>query len=350
MQPAEPRPSGSVSTWARCLWCFLLCAPLFAQITGTVTNQTTGKAQAGATVALYTIAEAGPELVDQAKSDARGNFTINRTPPGPGPALIRTAFDGVTYNHMLPPGTPTTGIPIEIFNASRQPGGAKVAQHMILFEPSGGQVAVDEVYFIKNEGKTAWNDPGGGTLKFSLPAGAGKPEVTATAPGGMSIGAPVLKTAKPDIFAVDFAIKPGQTQIDVTYAEPYTEGALLTGNVISQDENTYLLVSNGVTLEGDGLNDLGTDPRTRKHVFGLTGAAYKVRLTGTAAAASGDQGGEAADESGPRMEQIMPRVNTKTVSILIVALGILALGFALLYRKSPTAPKGWQAKAPAPPT
>ena len=46
----------------------------------------------------------------------------------------------------------------------------------------------------------------------------------------------------------------------------------------------------------------------------------------------------------------MPRVNTKTVSILIVALGILALGFALLYRKSPTAPKGWQAKAPAPPT
>jgi hypothetical protein len=31
-------------------------------------------------------------------------------------------------------------------------------------------------------------------------------------------------------------------------------------------------------------------------------------------------------------------VNSKTVSILVVALGILALGFALLYRKSPATP------------
>ena len=51
-----------------------------------------------------------------------------------------------------------------------------------------------------------------------------------------------------------------------------------------------------------------------------------------AEAAADDQ---SAEESGPRIEQIMPRVNSKTVSILVVALGILALGFALLYRKSP---------------
>jgi hypothetical protein len=326
----------------RLLLLFLLSAPLFAQITGTVTNQSTGKAQSGATVALYKVAtRTGPELVDQAKSDAQGNFTINQTAQGPGPALIRTAFDGVTYNHMLPPGSPTTGLAIEVFNASKQPGGAKVEKHMILFEPSAGQLAVSETFLFKNEGKTAWNDPDVGTLKFFLPAGAGKPEVKATAPGGMPLGAPVVKTAKPDIFAVDFAIKPGDTRIDVAYTVPYTEGADLAGKVVSQDENTYLIVPNGVTLKGDGLNDLGTEPRSQAHIFGLpgglTGVAYKVRLTGAIAAApaGGDQGGEAADDSGPRIEQIMPRVNTKTVSILIVALGILALGFALLYRASP---------------
>ena len=111
-------------------------APLrFAAVTGTVTNQSTGKPQAGATVALYKLGtQIGLELIDQAKSDAQGNFTINQTPQGPH--LIRTAFDGVTYNHMLPPGRPTTGIPIEVYNASKQPGEAKVAKHMILFEPS----------------------------------------------------------------------------------------------------------------------------------------------------------------------------------------------------------------------
>ncbi len=159
----------------RRLFCFLACAPLgftlFGAVTGTVTNQTTGKPQAGATVALYKLGtQIGLELIDQAKSDAQGNFTINQTPQGPH--LIRTAFDGVTYNHMLPPGRPTTGVAIEVYNASKQPGEAKVAKHMILFEPAGAEVAVNETYLFKNEGKTAWNDPDSGTLKFFLPAGA----------------------------------------------------------------------------------------------------------------------------------------------------------------------------------
>jgi hypothetical protein len=170
----------------------------------------------------------------------------------------------------------------------------------------------------------------------------------------MPLGAPVNKTAKPDVFAVDFAIKPGETKIDLAYSVPYTEGADLAGKVISKDENTYLIVPNGVTLKGDGLNDLGAEPRTQAHIFGLSGATYKVRMTGAMAAPQSDASADpAAEESGPRIEQIMPRVNGKTVSILVVALGILALGFALLYRASP--PRGSelrsdrQAKAPAPP-
>ena len=344
--PAESRRQPRLAA-PQCLLWFLACTPVFAAVTGTVTNQTTGKPQAGATVALYQLATAtGLSLIDQAKSDAQGNFTINQTPQGPH--LIRTAFDGVTYNHMLPPGSATTGIPIEVFNASKQPGSAKVAKHMILFEPSGGQVAVNETYLFKNEGKTAWNDPDSGTLKFFLPPGAGKPQVNATAPGGMPLGAPVNKTAKPDVLAVDFAIKPGETRIDVVYTMPYTEGADLTGKVVGKDENTYLIVPNGVTLKGDGLNDLGAEPRTQAHIFGLSGATYKVQLTGAVAAASAEvaDGGQAADDSGPRIEEIMPRVNSKTVSILIVALGILALGFALLYRASPPPPASASRRGP----
>ena len=131
---------------------------------------------------------------------------------------------------------------------------------------------------------------------------------------------------------------------------PYTEGADLAGKVVSKDENTYLIVPNGVTLKGEGLNDLGTEPRSQAHIFGLTASAYKVQLSGAVAAAAADAAGgdQSAEESGPRIEQIMPRVNSKTVSILVVALGILALGFALLYRKSPPAP-GRQAGRPVVP-
>ena len=177
---AKACPTMAVGHALACLT-LLTCAPMFAAVTGTVTNQSTGKPQTGATVALYQLAtQNGLELIDQAKSDAQGNFTINQTPQGPH--LIRTAFDGVTYNHMLPPGTPTTGIAIEVFNASKQPGDAKVAKHMLLFEPSAGQVSVSETFLFQNAGKTAWNDPDAGTLKFFLPAGASKPACPSARP------------------------------------------------------------------------------------------------------------------------------------------------------------------------
>ena len=54
--PSRDRKGALVSRSARLLLLFLLSAPLFAQITGTVTNQTTGKPQSGATVALYKVA------------------------------------------------------------------------------------------------------------------------------------------------------------------------------------------------------------------------------------------------------------------------------------------------------
>jgi hypothetical protein len=310
----------------------LFSSPLFAAITGEVRNETTGKPQAGATVALYKLGtQNGLELIDQAKSDAQGQFTINQEVRGPH--LIRTAFDGVTYNHMLPPGQPTTGLTLEVYNASKQPGEAKVGKHMILLEPSGGQVVVNETYLFTNSGKTAWNDPDKGTLRFFLPEGTGgKVQVNATAPGGMPLGTPVIRVSRNEnIFASDFAVKPGDTRFDLTYSVPYSEGAAYAGRVITKDENTYLIVPDGVTLTGDNLNDLGTEPRTKAHIFGLSGNTYNVKLTGEVAAGPADPGGADSD-AGPKIEQIMPRVFGQAKLIIALALGILALGFALLYR------------------
>jgi hypothetical protein len=314
----------------------LLAAAAHAAITGTVINQSTGKPQAGATVAYYKVATAtGPELVDQAKSGADGTFTINQTPP-PGPSLLRTAFDGITYNHMLSPGSPTTGVTLDVYNTSTSQGAAKVAKHMILFEPGGGQMSISETYLFTNTGKTAWNDPNLGTLKFAVPQGASAPKVQATAPGGMPLGAAVNRNSRTETYFVDFAVKPGDTRFDVSYTVPYTEGADYAGRVLTKDDNTYLIAPQGVTMKGDGLNDLGAEPRTQAHIYGLTGANYKIQLTGSVAPAD-DAQPQAESDAGPKIEQILPRVNRQTKLIIGLALGILALGFVLLYRKGAAA-------------
>jgi hypothetical protein len=205
---------------------------------------------------------------------------------------------------------------------------------MILFEPAQGQLTVNETLLLTNSGKTAWNDPsGGGSVQFFLPPGAaGKAEVKATPPGGLPIGVAVVKTSKPDIYAIDFPVKPGDSRIDIVYTMPYTMGSPYAGKVPSKDENTYLIAPNGITLAADGLNDLGTEPRTQAHIYGLPGNTYTITLTGEQIVTQAEPEADAENSGAPQIQQIMPRINRQTVPILGIALGILALGFVLLYR------------------
>ena len=76
---------------------------------------------------------------------------------------------------------------------------------MILFEPGGGQMSVNETILYSNDGKTSWNDPANGTLHFYLPPGAAsKLQINATAPGGMPVAAPVSKSSQPNVYKTDF--------------------------------------------------------------------------------------------------------------------------------------------------
>ena len=320
-----------------------VCLPLAAEVAGTVVNRTTGQPQAGATVTLYKFGQGGMEPVASTKTDAAGAFRMAQDAGGQGPSMVRVEVDHVVYNHMMPPGTPTTGMAMDVYNASkRQPADVKVSKHMILFQPGGGQMTVSETYLIDNTGKTTWFDPAAGTLPFYLPAAAaGKVEVTATAPDGMPVPAPSDKTARPDTYAAKFEIKPGETRIDLSYAVPYTEGAAYGGHVATQDENTYLIAPKGVTMRSPGLQDLGNEPRTGAHIYGLNSDSYIVKLTGAVEASPSSAPADdsaappqdsAGQDSGPQIEQIMPRIYSRAGLILGLALGILALGFALLYR------------------
>jgi hypothetical protein len=319
--------------------------PLSAAVTGTVINRTTGAPQAGVAVTLYKFGQGGMEPVVGATTSAQGEFTITQDPAGPGPAMLRVEIDQVNYNHMLAPGSPTTGITLDVYNATRSSHDVKVSKHMLVFEPSASRtMGVNETFLIDNSGKTTWVDLADGTLHFYLPAGVqGKVQATGAAPDGMAIPIPTAKTAAPQVYAAKFEIKPGETRIDVDYRVPYTAGASYSGKIVSGDENTYLVAPETVTLEGAGLQDLGDEPRTHMHIFGLAAAAFTIKLTGAApppAAAEPTPDAAADQDSGSRIEVIPPRVNGKSTLIVVLVLAILGLGFALLYRvQAPAAAK-----------
>jgi hypothetical protein len=236
---------------------------------------------------------------------------------------------------MLPPGAPSSNITVDVYNSSKTQGAAKVDKHMLLFEPAAGEMTVNETFLVKNDGPTTWNDPKDGTLHFYLPASHSKFQIHATAPGSVDVPATAAKSPKPDIYKVDFAIKPGETRFDLTYNVPYTIGSQYEGKIVTKDDNTYLIVPDGVTLAAENVSDLGQEPRTKAHIYGLTGATYNIQLSGAEVAPPADAAQDTTQDpnSGPQIEATMPRVFDEVKPILAIAFGILGLGFALLYRK-----------------
>jgi hypothetical protein len=310
----------------------LCCASAFAAITGTVMNGTTGQPQAGITVTVLRMTPQGPQPGGSVKADAQGKFTLEGGVEGP--TLVRATLDGVTYNHVLAPGMPSEGITLDIYNASKEPGSAKVSKHMILFEPTGDEMVVNEAFIVSNTGKTAWNDPANGTLHFYVPPTVqGEVHVSATPPGGQPLQQAAQKTSEANVSKINFPMRPGDSRVDLTYNVRYKEGTPYAGKIASKDDNTYLIVPSSVTMKGDNLSDLGQEPRTQAHLFGLKGTSYEVELTGTVSPRNteADTSGGANDGQ-PPIQQIMPRVYSQAKLILALALGTLALGFALLYR------------------
>jgi hypothetical protein len=313
----------------------LFVLPALAAIDGTVLNKTTGKPQSGATVTLYKLGQVGMESVESVKSGAEGKFHIEQ--PTQGPHLIQTAFDGVTYNHMLPPGSATSGLSLDVFNSSKLPGASRIARHFVIFQPNGAQMSVNEGYIFRNDGTTTYNDPDDGTLKFYLPAVAkGIAQVKATAPQGMPIDRAAEKTSQKDIYKIDFPIKPGETDIQITYLVPYSSGAIFEGRVVGKtDEPTLLVAPSGVTLKGEGLESKGQEPQSKALVYSTKAANYKVEIAGSMPVASADA--DSGGDNGPSLEEVAPRILRENMKwILALALGILALGFTVLYRAQTT--------------
>jgi hypothetical protein len=314
----------------------IAAAAAFGAVDGTVTNKTVNKPQAGATVTLYKLGGAGMEAVESVKSDASGKFVIDKE--AKGPHVIQTAYDGVVYNHMLPPGQPQSGINLEVFNAIKTPGAAKIKQHMILVEPLGTELQVRESYFYENPGTTTWNDPNGGTLRFFVPQDTrGNVEVMATAPQGMPIRRPADKAAEAGVMKVDFPIKPGESRIDVSYKLPFTSPGTFSGKLLQTAEQTMLAVPRGVEVKAEGMEEAGKEPRTQATVFKITAKSFKLEMTGTGELqpAAGAAGGEGGEENGPSISQIDAKIYDRKYWVMGLTLGVLLLGFVLMYRAEP---------------
>ena len=307
-----------------------MALPLLA-VDGIVTNVTTGKPQSGVTINLVQPSQNGMVQLGNTTTDAQGQFKIDKQIP-PGPGLIQATYQGTTYNQIITPGMATSGVQVKVYDATKKSGVAKTLEHLILLEPGIENLKVSETFVLGNETNLTFNDPTKGSIQFYLPPETGgKAQVVITAPGGMPIARPPLKTSTAGLYKIDYPAKPGETRMDVTYSVP--AGDKFSGKVVASDAAAHLVTPPGVTVTGDGIEPVGQEPQTKANIYNLTGLDYNLLIEGVGSLRGDDSSSAGEDSGSPQVEVKKPRLYGQLFWVLGLTFGILALGGTMLYRR-----------------
>jgi hypothetical protein len=317
--------------------------PLFAAVDGTVRNGTTNQLQSGVTMTLVKPGAQGMQTLGQTTSDAGGHFHFSNDQPGGGPQLIQAQYQGVTYNTLLTPNMSTSNVDVRVYNATKSPAEARIMQHMIVVQPSENETLINETILVQNNSTVTFANPELGGVRFFLPPAAnGQVRVQVQGPGGMPLPRPAEKTKQDNVFRIDYPVKPGETQFNLSYTMRAGSPLTLRGRVVNiegQPEGPVrFVVPPGVTLASSDLKLLGQEPQTQATIYDLLTSNYTVSVTGL-----GTMGGTAdnTDEGDiPQVEQKNPPVYQHLGWLVGLALGILAIGLVLLYRSSPVREAG----------
>ncbi|MBV9301927.1 MAG: hypothetical protein JOY62_14210 [Acidobacteriaceae bacterium] len=326
-----------------------LCAPVllffgagaaFASIDGHVINRTTGKSQPGVNITLVKPGAQGMQTLGRTISDAAGHFQFERDQPGGGPQLLQAIYKGVNYNKLMTPNISTSGVELDVYESTKSPSVARIAQRMLLFEPSSSRINVDETVILQNDSNTTLNNDALGGIRFYLPREAnGQVRITARGPQGMPLPRPAEKTDQRDIFKVQFPIKPGETEFQVSYALPVGSPFTFHGRVVDikgmQSGPLRLIAPQGVILAGKDIQQVGTEPTTQAGVYNvLSSDNFAADITGTGSLRN-DNSAPGDNSDSPQVTQGNPQIYSHLTLLLVLVFSILGLGLAILFRTSP---------------
>ncbi len=320
-----------------------LIAPLSAEVRGTVVNATTGQPAVGVALTLSTFS-GGMRPIKEVQSGADGSFTFTKELPSvaagqPFQGAIRAEYEGIGYTEILGSDSAHDNIRITVYSVQSEdipPPEVRV----LLFQPDGSQLEVHELYqFVNDSDRPVTYSSEDGSLRFHLPAEAGgEAEVSATGPAGMPLRSSALPTDDPDIYKVDFPIKPGENRIDISYRVPHEDGGTFTVRSLYPTMQTRVAAPAGVQIGGEGLTDMGQEPTTKASTYLLSSTEdVALAISGQGRLRSGASGAS----SGQSEISIEPApVARELLWLSVLAVLILSTGYLHLLRSRLPADRG----------
>lgn len=208
-----------------CVFSFLwILQPFAAQtLTGTVHNETTGKAAVGDEVVLVRLGE-GMEEEARTKTDAEGAFKLNVNQPG-AQHFVRVIHQGVNYDQTVNGSAP---LQVVVYDAVSSIPGLSGTLGIVQTESDGKFLKVTEMYVLSNASNPPVTQARANNYEISLPDDAALDSVDVRSGRGIWVRvAPTAITGRKHEYGINFPIRPGETLFKFTYHMPYQGRATL---------------------------------------------------------------------------------------------------------------------------
>jgi hypothetical protein len=268
-------------------------------ITGAVTNATTGKPSAGDEVTLLSLSQ-GMQEVASTKSDTQGGFSLPAPAGDRAPHMVRVTHDGVNYfpaSGPLMPGTTTAEL--TVYDSAKKVDGLSQTVEVDRYQSDGKQLEAIALYAIRNQSqppRTVADDKR--TFEFVLPEGAELESAQAKGPGGQPIAVEAAPGPQKNRYAFNYPLRPGETQFQVSYHLPYSGEASISPKPLGEVQHFVVMTPKGMAFMAKNPQQFQSMPdETGAGVMVVTnvkpGQDLSFRIAGTGEfQAEGQQGGQ----------------------------------------------------------
>jgi len=337
-------------------------------ITGTVTNGTTGKPAAGDEVALLSLSQ-GMQEVGSAKTDAQGRFSMKAPSDANVPHMVRVTHDGVSYfarSGPLMPGATTAEV--TVYDGASKVDGISQTVEVDRFQSDGSQLQGIVLFAVANQSNPPRTLTGNRTFQFVLPEGATIDGGLVRGPGGQPINDQPSEAGAKSHYAFSYALKPGETQFQVSYHMPYSGKASFSPKPLADVQHFVVMTPQGMTFTPKNAQRFQTMP-DQPGVMVATNAkpgedlSFTISGTGAfqaegqqAAAGGGGGGGAMAGGGDSRpggglgapIDSNDPLYDYRAVILGVFALVLVMGGFYVVGKSNVAAPRTVAAGVPVP--
>ncbi len=297
----------SMKTFLHAAVVSFLFAGTFAQavqLTGTVTNKTTGKPAAGDAVVLVE-PMTGMTEVAHTTVDGSGHYTLNR--PTNAPALVKVTHQGAEFFADAPQ---SGAVPdISVYDVAPKVDGVFIEADVLELEVANGQLHVIERYFVHNTSmppRTQWSPK---SFEIVLPEEAIVESAQGQRPSTGSL--PTTLKLQPNgakgHYAFNFPIQPDEgdkdTQFNISYTIPYSGSFTFRPQVSLSTQSVGVLLPKSMTFtpgSSSVFTPINQDPNIQTFVAknAAPGKPLEFTVSGTGSMPREDQG--AAGPGGPQ--------------------------------------------------